>query len=102
MVMIPSALLTEIVEVEPLEGNASMGPVYGEPVIEKVRFDGRRRRVSGPDGKEIIGSGTILARPDSVMTIGAKVTRRGRVYTVVEILPIQGLSRVHHLEVLVS
>lgn len=100
--MIASALLNAAVEIEPLEGNASMGPVYGAPVQEKVRFDGKRRRVSKPDGQEFISSGTILARPDSVLNIGAKVTKDSRAYVVVEVLPISELNRVSHLEVLLT
>lgn len=105
--MIPITLLTNVAEIEPLEGNASLGPVYGAKARERVRFDGKRRRVAsaggqGSSGSEIISSGTIIARPDSVLNMGARVTVNGRAYVVVELLPVGDLNRVSHLEALVS
>ena len=100
--MIPDILFNETIEVEPLEGSSSVGPVFGEKVKERVRFDGKRRRVTSADGQEIISSGTILTRPDGAMDMGARVTRQGRTYTVIEVLPAPALTGVHHLEVLVS
>ncbi|MCL4473560.1 MAG: putative minor capsid protein [Actinobacteria bacterium] len=101
--MIPLALLTETVTVDAYEGvNGHGAAIYGSPVDLRARFEGKRRMVKRADGQEVITSGTVLLRPDVSCPMKSRLTRDGRAYKVVEVLPVLELNRPHHLEVLVS
>jgi hypothetical protein len=101
--VISSALLNEDLPLEPYEGESGHNThIYGTPVSVRARFVGKRRLVRKSDGQEIISSGTVLLRPDIVCPLKSRITRAGRAYEVVEVLPISELNRAHHQEVLVS
>lgn len=101
--MIPSVLLNETLPLEPYEGiNGHGEAIYGSPVDVRARFEAKRRLIKKPDGQEFISSGTVLLRPDVSCPLKSRLTRDGRAYEVVEVLPVSDLNRPHHLEVLVS
>ena len=88
--------------VEDYQGSSSLGDVYGDPVVVKGRFEGKRRLVKRPDGSEIICSGTFTVRPDVTVAMKSRVTIAGRAYTVEEVLPAEGLARTDHIDLLLS
>ncbi|MBE0430031.1 MAG: hypothetical protein IBX61_09220 [Thermoleophilia bacterium] len=101
--MIPLSDLPDTIAIEPYEGTSGHGqPVYGSAVDARASFTGKRRLVKKPDGQEVVSSGTVLLRPDVNCPMKSRITRDGRDYEVVEVLPIAELNRIHHLEVLVS
>lgn len=101
--MIPLAMLPETVTIEAYEGTSGHGgAVYGAAQSVRARFEGKRRLVKKEGGQEFLSSGTLLLRPDVSCPMKSRITREGRAYEVVEVLPIMELNRVHHLEVLVS
>ncbi|MBE0430065.1 MAG: hypothetical protein IBX61_09390 [Thermoleophilia bacterium] len=101
--MIPLSDLPDTIAIEPYEGTSGHGqPVYGSPASVRARFIGKRRLVKKADGQEVISSGTVLIRPGMDVPIKSRLTRAGRPFEVVEVLPVAELNRVHHLEVLIS
>lgn len=99
--MIPNAVLNETVALEAYEGTSGHNKaVYGSPVDVRCRFSARRRLVK-KDGQEIVSSGTVLLRPEANCPVKSRITRAGRAYEVVDVLPVSESNREHHQEVLV-
>jgi hypothetical protein len=101
---IPSSLLRDRVTVERYTGSGAYGPSFGEPLEDvPMRIEGVRRAVRTAAGVDVIGSATGWARPDLDITPESKLTTAsGRVYTVLDVLPGEGLSRTAYQQLILQ
>jgi hypothetical protein len=101
-VKIPTALLRDVMSVEPYEGESAYGPVFGAAVDVRARVEGKRRLVRRPGGDDLIASATAFIRPESSVPEQSRVTFDARTYVVVDVLDAKDLTGICHREVLLS
>lgn len=110
MARVPSSLLRQQATIEPYQGETGDGqPTFGTPVAVKTRVEGRRRRVTRPNGIEVVTSAAAVIRPE--IRVGApervpapedRFTCEARVYEIVGVLDGQGLGHPTHRELLLA
>lgn len=78
MAPIPLQLLRHTVRIEPYEGEAGTGPVYGAPVdVPCFREDGRKL-VRNQLGEQVVSESTVYCLPGTVAPPESRVTVNGR------------------------
>lgn len=99
--MIPGNFLRQDVLHEPYIGSTSAGPRWGAPVPLRAHFGGSRRKVTAPDGTEVVSEGRLLLKPGVADPQPQdRFTVSGRRYMVIEAKPVSGPGgRAHHVEV---
>jgi hypothetical protein len=103
-VVIPTAALRESLTVEPFRGNGPRGKVFDAPTVVAARVTGQRRVVRRQGATEVISSATALIRPESMgaVTVDSRVQWRGRRYDVLDVLPLESLTRPEGAQVLLG
>ena len=114
---IPSSFLRQQATLEPKIGSGSRGPIFGEPVELRCRFEASRRTIRRPDGAEVTCVGRVFVRPEpqydgyapgyedqylAEWPLESRVVIEGRTYTLVDLTIAQGLSHPSHLELAVA
>lgn len=71
--MIPKSKLHNTVIVETLQGNGSLGKVYGEPKRHRVLVESVESMVVDEGGNEVISGATVYMNPAEI-PVGSRVT----------------------------
>jgi hypothetical protein len=104
--LVPSSLLRQQATIEPYQGNTGRGPVWGEPVVVRCRFEGKRRVVrrvnAGDSGSDVISSGSVTIRPGLDVPTESRVTISARTYEVLDVIVGEGLTRPAYIELMVG
>lgn len=103
-------MLRQRATIEPYLGETGDGePTFGAPVTVKTRVEGRRGRVTRPNGVEVVTSAAATIRPEVLVGAPLRVpapedrfTCDDRAYEIVEVLDGQGLGHPTHRELLLA
>jgi len=92
--MIPSALLRQMVSIEPYLGETASGPDFGDAVTVAGRLRPSRRWVSTTPGSDaLLSDATLELRPQTAIGVGDRITCEGEIYRVMAVAEHRGLSR---------
>lgn len=87
---VPSQLLRQHAQVEDRTEDHGDGPGYAPARRIRCRVDWRTQLVRTPEGEDITVVGTAIIRPETTVTVGARITIDGDPRTVVAVVPIFG------------
>lgn len=97
--MIATAILRQILAVEPLQGESASGPLYGDAVSYPARLEPKRRVVRSAEDTVIVSDALAYLRPEAEVAVGDRVTCEGVAYRVLGVEVARELARAHHLTV---
>lgn len=90
MPKVPSQLLRQHVTVNDRTEDMGDGPRYGPDRRVRCRIDWKTQLVRTSTGEDITVVGTMVVRPETVLTAGAQVTVDGDQRMLVDVVPIYG------------
>jgi hypothetical protein len=101
---LPAFLLTHRMVVEPYLGASGNGPTYGRPVEVACFVEPARSTARGGETRTAIGSATVYAPLDTVISPESRVTLEGRRVEVVSVVRHDGggLPTPDHVEIVVQ
>ena len=91
--MIPSAVLRDLLTIEPYLGEGALGPSYGGPVAVPAMVTSKKSSVTLPDGRKGKCVAQALIRPGTEYPILSRVSAGSRAFIVLEAEELTDLTR---------